>query len=97
MENPPQTAPAEQAVQPEYTDISFTDIELDMPDENTTSAGDMYNVGNCYRYGYGIVKNYSEAVKWYRKAAEQGNAKAQYNLGSCYYNGKALSKIIQKP
>ena len=26
----------------------------------------------------------AEAVKWYRKAAEQGHAEAQYALGSCY-------------
>ena len=24
-------------------------------------------------------------MKWYRKAAEQNNAAAQYNLGICYY------------
>lgn len=28
-------------------------------------------------------KDESEAVKWYRRAAEQGHAKAQNNLGSC--------------
>ena len=26
-------------------------------------------------------KDYKEAVKWYRLAAEQGDASAQYNLG----------------
>ena len=26
-------------------------------------------------------------MKWYRKAAEQGFAEAQYNLGVCYYHG----------
>lgn len=29
-------------------------------------------------------KEYTEAVKWYRKAAEQGHAEAQYKLGRCY-------------
>ena len=37
-------------------------------------------------------KDYIEAVKWYRKAAEQGNAKAQCNLGVCYGNGRGVSK-----
>ena len=32
----------------------------------------------------------TEAVKWYRKAAEQGNAKAQYNLGWMYDNGRGV-------
>ena len=33
----------------------------------------------------------SEAVKWYRKAAEQGLAAAQYNLAFIYANDKAQS------
>jgi TPR repeat protein len=31
-------------------------------------------------------------VKWYRKAAEQGHAKAQYNLGGCYNMGNGVAK-----
>ena len=33
-----------------------------------------------------------EAVKWYRKAAEQNYAPAQYNLGVCYVNGHGTAK-----
>ena len=36
--------------------------------------------------------NYTEAVKWYRKAAEQGMAEAQYNLGVCYEYGEGVTK-----
>ena len=36
--------------------------------------------------------NYVEAVKWYRKAAEQNYAPAQYNLGVCYANGQGVAK-----
>ena len=32
----------------------------------------------------------TEAVKWYRKAAEQGHAPAQYNLGAMYGNGEGV-------
>ena len=32
----------------------------------------------------------AEAVKWYRKAAEQGNADAQYNLGVMYDHGRGV-------
>ena len=39
-----------------------------------------YTLGCCYSDN----KNYTEAVKWYRKAAEQGLARAQYELGICY-------------
>ena len=37
-------------------------------------------------------KNYTEAVKWYRKAAEQGFANAQYNLGYCYAHGEGVTQ-----
>ena len=33
-----------------------------------------------------------EAVKWYRKAAEQGNSRAQYELGYCYIKGKGVAQ-----
>ncbi len=41
-------------------------------------------------------KNYTEAVKWYRKAAEQGHAQAQCNLGNCYYSGQGVTKNISE-
>jgi TPR repeat protein len=31
-------------------------------------------------------------VLWYRKAARQGDAKAQYNLGLCYRDGEGVRK-----
>ncbi|MFQ5329466.1 MAG: hypothetical protein ACE5D4_05690 [Thermodesulfobacteriota bacterium] len=37
-----------------------------------------------YEKGEGIVRDYGEAVKWFRKAAEQGNALAQHNLWVMY-------------
>ena len=36
--------------------------------------------------------NYAEAVKWWRKAAEQGNLYGQYNLGVCYKEGQGVSQ-----
>ena len=33
-----------------------------------------------------------EAVKWYRKAAEQNYAPAQYNLGLCYEHGNGVAE-----
>jgi TPR repeat protein len=31
-------------------------------------------------------------VYWYRKAAEQGNAGAQNNLGDCFYAGRGVAQ-----
>ena len=41
---------------------------------------------------YYDAKNYTEAVKWYRKAADQGYADAQCNLGYMYNQGLGVTK-----
>ena len=41
----------------------------------------------CYSNGKGVEQNKNEMVKWERKAAEQGYAKAQYYLGNSYAVG----------
>ena len=38
------------------------------------------NLGHMYIRGDGVKKDYAEAAKWYKKAAEQGYAEAQFNL-----------------
>ena len=41
-----------------------------------------FKLGNMYHDGKGVAQqDYSEALKWYRKAADQGNANAQFKLG----------------
>jgi TPR repeat protein len=39
-----------------------------------------------------VPSDFVEAVKWYRKAAEQGHVAAQHNLGLCYQNGHGVSQ-----
>ena len=34
-----------------------------------------------------MPQDYTEAAKWFRKAADQGNADAQYGLGLLYFKG----------
>ena len=45
-----------------------------------------------YDQGFGVPKDYKEAVKWYRKSAEQGLADAQCNLGYMYDQGFGVPK-----
>jgi TPR repeat protein len=40
----------------------------------------------------GLTKDEVEAVKWFRKAAEQNVADAQFSLGVCYANGQGVTK-----
>ena len=45
-----------------------------------------------YYKGEGVAQDYKEAVKWYRLAAEQGNANAQYILGLMYCLGQGVAQ-----
>lgn len=44
--------------------------------------------------GQGVEQDEVEALKWIRKAAEQGISEAQYVLGACYQNGIVADKNI---
>ena len=44
-------------------------------------------LGHCFLYAKGCKKNYNEAFRLLKLAAEQGNSRAQYDLGECYYKG----------
>ncbi len=45
-----------------------------------------------YRAGRGVAQDHAQAVKWYRRAAEQGQINAQHNLGLMYYFGYGVAK-----
>lgn len=47
-----------------------------------------------YLNGTGVVKDKKNAVEWFRKAAEQGDAVAQYELGYMYYKGYGIEKSL---
>ncbi len=49
-----------------------------------------------YRCGEGVKQNYSEAVKWYHKAVEQGLAEAQCNLGFMYEKGRGVPRNLEE-
>jgi hypothetical protein len=43
-----------------------------------------------YYDGKGVPQDYAEAVRWYRKSAEQGYAMAQIDVGFMYQEGKGV-------
>lgn len=56
-------------------------------------AGDaQFRVGRAFITGEGVPKDAAEAVRWYRMAAEQGNADAQYDLGLMYKDGEGVTR-----
>lgn len=38
-----------------------------------------------------MAKDKTKAADWWEQAAQQGDAKAQVNLGACYYNGQDVA------
>jgi TPR repeat protein len=49
-----------------------------------------------YDNGQGVPQDYQEAVKWYRRAADQGVARAQSNLALMYDNGQGVPQDDQE-
>ena len=51
-------------------------------------------LGNLYREGNGVSKDFKKAVEWYRKSAGQGYDVAQNALGFRYFSGTGVPKDI---
>ena len=47
-----------------------------------------------YEYGQGATKDYKNALYWYRKAAEQGDALAQYLRGRKSVNRDIEAELL---
>lgn len=50
------------------------------------------NLGQCYTYAIGVNKDDAMAVEIYRRAAEQGDANAQFDLAICYRQGEGVEQ-----
>src|SRR5581483_9275285 len=62
---------------------SLDEIRLKAESGNATAQ---VQLGDAYDKGAGVKRDVAEAIKWYRKAAEQGNAEGQYSLGGQDYS-----------
>lgn len=58
----------------------------------SASAKQQAEWGQRYEHGEGVVKSLRKAAALYCKAAEKGNALAQYSLGWIYANGRGLPR-----
>ena len=47
-----------------------------------------------YAKGQGVEQNFAEAIRWFRRAAEQGLAMAQANLGTMYASGQGVKQNL---
>ena len=47
-----------------------------------------------YAEGQGVSRDHTEAAKWYRMSAEQGNGPAQARLGQLYLRGEGVPEDL---
>ena len=55
-----------------------------LPLAENGDAGAQHYLGVMYANGLGVQKNYPLAASWFKKAAQQGNPKAQHSLALMY-------------
>ena len=58
-------------------------------------ADAQFDLTALYDQGQGVSQSYEKAVVWYRKAAGQGDANAQCNLGFCSFMYKHAHGVLQ--
>lgn len=49
-----------------------------------------FNLGACYETGQGLLQDYAEAIRWYRRAAAQGYQAAMWNLWDMYRRNQGI-------
>ena len=59
------------------------------------AAKAQYQLGDMYRRGVGLKRNYAEALHWYREAAEQGLADGYYGLGLLAHGRGDLEEALR--
>ncbi|CAL8112421.1 unnamed protein product [Orchesella dallaii] len=63
--------------------------------KNVGVVSAQHNVGLFYEYGIVVEQDYCEAIRWYKKATENGNGTSAYNLGLMYAFGKGVPKSLK--
>jgi hypothetical protein len=53
-------------------------------------------MGRFYEEGLGVAKDYQKSYSWYKEAADQDLADAQYTMGRFYEEGLGVAKDYQK-
>lgn len=80
----------EESLQHISTSLSYGEMDINdlLARANKEDERAQNELGYRFEKGVGVPVNHSEAVKWYRKSAEQGNAAAQNNYANYLYAGK---------
>ena len=49
-----------------------------------------------YAYGKGVQQDFTEAARWWKKLADQGDVKSQVALAGLYYQGSGLERNFEE-
>ncbi len=72
------------------------DIEKILTIANEGNAEAQNDLGNRYRHGDGVTRDYQVAIMWYEKSANQGLSLAKINLGYMHDLGLGVPKNKEK-
>ena len=52
----------------------------------------MFTIAFNYELGRGVKRDYIQAMRWYRKAADKGDTSAMLKIGGLYENGLGVKQ-----
>jgi anti-anti-sigma factor len=76
------------------TSMPKFETQLSLAEQGDVNA--QYQIGGRYAEGTGVEQDFSEALKWYKRAAEANHAEAQYALGTAYAYGMKVQHDYEK-
>ena len=84
--------PARQALEDGICDV----VDATMPSIEQSIGSVEALMADVYYFGHFVSKDYGEAVTWYLRAGDKGNALAQSTLGDIYYYGRGVPQNFTK-
>jgi class 3 adenylate cyclase len=91
---PPKVAPvntSSEIQQPEYSKEMKHMMLYALKDPDVA-----FQLGYAFENGEGTTQNYTEAIRWYTMAANNGNSGAQFNLAMIFEEGRGTPVNLQK-
>lgn len=67
--------------------LEVTEFQQTLKAAQAGKTAAQYAIGGMYESGWGVEQDLSQALDWYRQAAEKGHVDAQYRIGYSYYRG----------
>ncbi|KAK5797028.1 hypothetical protein F5H01DRAFT_285621 [Linnemannia elongata] len=55
-----------------------------------------YHIGCFYRYGLGILPDYSAAMEWFERSAQKEHSLAEFAIAQMFYEGHGVKRDLEK-